>query len=232
MRAMVLEATRTPLVMRERPTPEPKQGEILVEIAACGVCRTDLHVVDGELQHPNLPIVPGQEIVGRIAAIGSGVAGFAAGDRVGVPWLCFTCGVGAYCSAGQENLCDRPLFTGYTRDGGYATHTLAWHPLRWSTTGRRPILRRERPPKQMQSDWKNWMGKHAGIFADKGAGVGKTRRVTAQGSAAGRNDIMLYAIVQAESREAASKMFEDHPHLGIPQSSIEIMEIHALPGTF
>jgi propanol-preferring alcohol dehydrogenase len=87
MRAMVLEAPRTPLVMRERPTPEPKQGEILVEIAACGVCRTDLHVVDGELQHPNLPIVPGQEIVGRIAAIGSGVAGFAAGDRVGVPWL-------------------------------------------------------------------------------------------------------------------------------------------------
>jgi hypothetical protein len=85
---------------------------------------------------------------------------------------------------------------------------------------------------QMQSDWQKWMGKHAGIFADKGAGVGKTRRVTAQGSAAGRNDIMLYAIVQAESHEAASKMFEDHPHLGIPQASIEIMEIHALPGTF
>ena len=147
MRTMVLEQTRTPLIMRERPTPEPKQGEILVEIAACGVCRTDLHVVDGELPNPKLPIVPGHEIVGRIAAIGSGVAGFAVGDRVGVPWLGFTCGVCAYCSAGQENLCDRPLFTGYTRDGGYATHTLAWHPLRWSTTGRRPILRRERPPK-------------------------------------------------------------------------------------
>ena len=87
MRAMVLEKTRTPLVMRERPTPEPKQGEILVEIAACGVCRTDLHVVDGELPNPKLPIVPGHEIVGRIAAIGSGVAGFAVGDRVGVPWL-------------------------------------------------------------------------------------------------------------------------------------------------
>jgi len=110
MRAMVLEQTRTPLIMRGRPTPEPKQGEILVEIAACGVCRTDLHVVDGELPHPKLPIVPGHEIVGRIAAIGSGVAGFAVGDRVGVPWLAFTC---------RENLCDRPLFTGYTRDGGY-----------------------------------------------------------------------------------------------------------------
>jgi len=96
-----------------------------VEIAACGVCRTDLHVVDGELPHPKLPIVPGHEIVGRIAAIGSGVAGFAVGDRVGVPWLGFTCGICAYCSAGRENLCDRPLFTGYTRDGGYATHTIA-----------------------------------------------------------------------------------------------------------
>jgi propanol-preferring alcohol dehydrogenase len=125
MRAMVLEQTRTPLIMRERPTPRPAQGEILVEIAACGVCRTDLHVVDGELPNPKLPIVPGHEIVGRIAAIGSGVAGFAVGDRVGVPWLGFTCGVCAYCSAGQENLCDRPLFTGYTRDGGYATHTIA-----------------------------------------------------------------------------------------------------------
>jgi propanol-preferring alcohol dehydrogenase len=122
---MVLEQTRTPLIMREQPTPEPKGGEILVEIAACGVCRTDLHVVDGELPHPKLPIVPGHEIVGRIAAIGSGVAGFAVGDRVGVPWLGFTCGICAYCSAGRENLCDRPLFTGYTRDGGYATHTIA-----------------------------------------------------------------------------------------------------------
>jgi propanol-preferring alcohol dehydrogenase len=125
MRAMVLEKTGTPLAMRERPALRPAQGEILVEIAACGVCRTDLHVVDGELPHPKLPMVPGHEIVGRIAAIGSGVAGFAAGDRVGVPWLGFTCGVCAYCSAGRENLCDRPLFTGYTRDGGYATHTIA-----------------------------------------------------------------------------------------------------------
>ncbi len=85
---------------------------------------------------------------------------------------------------------------------------------------------------EMQGDWKKWMANHANIFVDKGAGVGKTRRVTAQGSAGARNDIMLYAIVQAESHEAAAKMFEDHPHLRIPQSSIEIMEIHALPGTF
>jgi hypothetical protein len=90
--------------------------------------------------------------------------------------------------------------------------------------------KRKAAESQMQSDWKKWMTDHAAIFVDKGAGVGKTRRVTGQGSAAGRNDIMLYGIVQAESHEAASKMFEDHPHLGIPQASIEIMEIHALPG--
>jgi alcohol dehydrogenase, propanol-preferring len=125
MRAMVLEQPRTPLVLRERPSPTPAPGEILVEIAACGVCRTDLHVVDGELPEPKLPIVPGHEIVGRIAAIGSEVAGLAVGERIGVPWLGFTCGVCPYCRDGHENLCDRPLFTGYTRDGGYATHALA-----------------------------------------------------------------------------------------------------------
>jgi propanol-preferring alcohol dehydrogenase len=125
MRAMVLEAPRTPLVPRERPLPAPGPGEILVAVAACGVCRTDLHVVDGELAHPRLPLVPGHEIVGRVAAIGEGVRGFAVGERVGVPWLGSTCGVCPYCRGGRENLCDRPLFTGYTRDGGYATHALA-----------------------------------------------------------------------------------------------------------
>ena len=125
MRAMVLDEPGTPLVLRERPTPEPAPGEILVEVAACGVCRTDLHVVDGELPEPRLPIVPGHEIVGRVAALGRGVAGFAAGERIGVPWLGYTCGVCPYCRGGRENLCDRPLFTGYTRDGGYATHALA-----------------------------------------------------------------------------------------------------------
>ena len=125
MRAMVLDRPGTALVLRERPIPQPGPGEILIEIEACGVCRTDLHVVDGELPHPKLPIVPGHEIVGRVAAVGSDVTGFARGERVGVPWLGATCGVCPYCRDGRENLCDRPLFTGYTRDGGYATHTLA-----------------------------------------------------------------------------------------------------------
>ena len=125
MRAMVLETARTPLRMRERPTPVPAAREILLEVAACGVCRTDLHVVDGELANPKLPLIPGHEIVGRVAVLGADVAGFAVGERIGVPWLGYTCGVCPYCRAGRENLCDRPLFTGYTRDGGYATHTLA-----------------------------------------------------------------------------------------------------------
>src|SRR5712691_437906 len=125
MRAMVLDAPGTPLVMRERPLPAPAAGEIRVEIAACGVCRTDLHVVDGELPHPKLPVVPGHEIVGRVEAIGAGVSGFEIGARAGVPWLGATCGVCPYCRKGSENLCDQPLFTGYTRDGGYATHALA-----------------------------------------------------------------------------------------------------------
>jgi propanol-preferring alcohol dehydrogenase len=125
MRAMVLDRPGRPLIMRERPLPQPGPGEILVAVSACGVCRTDLHVVDGELPHPKLPIVPGHEIVGRVAALGEGVTGFAAGARVGVPWLGSTCGVCPYCRGGRENLCDAPLFTGYTRDGGYATHTTA-----------------------------------------------------------------------------------------------------------
>jgi len=125
MRAMVLDGPLTPLAPRERPVPQPGAGEILVAVEACGVCRTDLHVVDGELPHPKLPIVPGHEIVGRVAALGSGVTAFAPGNRVGVPWLGATCGVCPFCRSGRENLCDSPVFTGYTRDGGYATHTVA-----------------------------------------------------------------------------------------------------------
>jgi alcohol dehydrogenase, propanol-preferring len=125
MRAMVLERPKSPLMMQERPLPTPAPGGVLVEVKACGVCRTDLHVVDGELEHPKLPIVPGHEIVGRVAAIGQGVSGFAVGERVGVPWLGATCGVCRYCRDGAENLCDAPVFTGYTRDGGYATHAVA-----------------------------------------------------------------------------------------------------------
>jgi propanol-preferring alcohol dehydrogenase len=125
MNAMVLDQPRTPLVMRERPLSSPRIGEILIAVTACGVCRTDLHVVDGELPNPALPIVPGHEIVGRVSALGAGVNGFAVGDRVGVPWLGATCGTCPYCRAERENLCDRPIFTGYTRDGGFATHVIA-----------------------------------------------------------------------------------------------------------
>ncbi|HMK79202.1 MAG TPA: zinc-dependent alcohol dehydrogenase family protein [Xanthobacteraceae bacterium] len=125
MRAMVLERPGRPLEMRERSVPKPGPGEILIAVAACGVCRTDLHVVDGELTRPKLPIVPGHEIVGRVVEAGAGVSAFPVGARVGVPWLGSTCGTCPYCRAGRENLCDAPLFTGYTRDGGYATHTIA-----------------------------------------------------------------------------------------------------------
>ncbi len=125
MRAMVLDRPQTSLVLRELAIPQPANGEILVGIEACGVCRTDLHVVDGELPQPKLPIVPGHEIVGRVVALGAAVTGVTAGERVGVPWLGATCGVCPYCRSGRENLCDSPRFTGYTRDGGYATHTIA-----------------------------------------------------------------------------------------------------------
>jgi alcohol dehydrogenase, propanol-preferring len=147
MRAMILERPRTQLVMRERPAPVPAAGEILVEIAACGVCRTDLHVVDGELPNPKLPIVPGHEIVGRIAAMGAGVTGLAISERVGVPWLGWTCGICAYCRSGRENLCDRPLFTGYTRDGGLAAMQRTRSPMHaiaspFRNEGKTPRLRR------------------------------------------------------------------------------------------
>jgi propanol-preferring alcohol dehydrogenase len=125
MRVMQLERPGTPLVERMRPMPAPAAGEVLVEVSACGVCRTDLHVVDGELPHPRLPIVPGHEVVGRVRALGPGVAHLAAGERVGIPWLGHTCGHCTYCRSERENLCDDPLFTGYTRDGGYATHLVA-----------------------------------------------------------------------------------------------------------
>src|SRR4029078_5844226 len=125
MRAMVLERPNSPLVVYERPGPQPGAGQILIAIEACGVCRPDLHVVDGELPDPKLPIVPGHEIVGRVVALGSGVRNFALGARVGVPWLGETCGLFPYCRSCRENLCDAPIFTGYTRDGGYATHTIA-----------------------------------------------------------------------------------------------------------
>lgn len=125
MHAMVLSAPATPLQMQERDDPIPGDGEIRVKISACGVCRTDLHVVDSELPDIRYPIIPGHEIVGRIDLMGNGVTGHQIGDRVGIPWLGSTCGVCRYCRLGMENLCDRPLFTGYTCDGGFATHTIA-----------------------------------------------------------------------------------------------------------
>jgi propanol-preferring alcohol dehydrogenase len=125
MQAMVLGAVGAPLGLEERADPTPGPGQIRVRVEACGVCRTDLHVVDGELPNPRLPIVPGHEIVGIIEAVGAGVEEPRSGIRVGVPWLGHTCGACPYCRSQQENLCDRPLFTGYTRDGGFATHVLA-----------------------------------------------------------------------------------------------------------
>ncbi len=125
MHAMVLNALRAPLVWTELPDREPGVGEVRVRVSACGVCRTDLHVVDGELPHPQVPIIPGHEVVGRVEALGPGAMGLLIGERVGVPWLGHTCGVCPYCKSAHENLCDAPQFTGYTRDGGYATSVIA-----------------------------------------------------------------------------------------------------------
>lgn len=125
MHAMLLRSAQTPLEWTELPDREPGPNELRIRVTACGVCRTDLHVVDGELPNPKTPIIPGHEIVGRVDAIGPGVQGLRIGERVGIPWLGHTCGTCPYCSGGQENLCDRPLFTGYTRDGGFATATIA-----------------------------------------------------------------------------------------------------------
>jgi len=124
MHAMQFDGVGHPLHRVERPLPQPGPGEIRVAIRACGVCRTDLHVVEGDLQGP-LPIVPGHEIVGLVDELGPGVIGFAQGQRVGVPWLGHACGHCRYCAEGRENLCDAPLFTGFTRDGGYASHAIA-----------------------------------------------------------------------------------------------------------
>ncbi|MDH3919210.1 MAG: zinc-dependent alcohol dehydrogenase family protein [Rhodospirillales bacterium] len=125
MRAMVLDAPHSPLRLEDRPVPAPGAEQVLVRVSACGVCRTDLHVVDGDLTEPKLPIVPGHEVVGRIAALGKGVVRFAEGARVGVPWLGWTCGDCRFCRAGKENLCESARFTGYTLDGGYADYLVA-----------------------------------------------------------------------------------------------------------
>ena len=146
MRTMLLTQVGRPLTLTQRPVPEPGPGRLLIKVSTCGVCRTDLHVVDGDLPHPKLPLVPGHEIVGTVAAMGAGVERFRVGDRIGVPWLGHTCGVCRYCHAGRENLCEQAGFTGYTIDGGYADYTIAdqhfcFHlPDRYSDAHAAPLL--------------------------------------------------------------------------------------------
>ncbi|MBX4958202.1 zinc-dependent alcohol dehydrogenase family protein [Rhizobium lentis] len=125
MKAMVLEAVGSPLRPVDRPDPVPLSGQLMLRVEACAVCRTDLHVCDGDLSEPKLPLIPGHEIVGRVEAVGEGVPSSRVGQRVGVPWLGHTCGCCSFCRNKAENLCDQPQFTGYTRDGGFATHVVA-----------------------------------------------------------------------------------------------------------
>jgi len=126
MKAMVMDKPGQPLRLAELPMPHCGAGQLLVKVRACAVCRTDLHVVDGELPDAKLPLVPGHEIVGEVIEKGEGTDEFEVGDRVGIPWLGWTCGNCRYCKSGEENLCDQPKFTGYTLDGGYAEYAVAW----------------------------------------------------------------------------------------------------------
>lgn len=126
MQAMVLEKPGMPLQLKTLPVPIPAAGQVLIKVTACGVCRTDLHILDGELPLVLLPIIPGHEIVGEVVALGEGVTLLKQGDNVGVPWLAYTCNHCKYCMQGQENLCENALFTGYTMNGGYAEYTVAW----------------------------------------------------------------------------------------------------------
>lgn len=125
MKALVLETIGQQLTERELPDPTPEPSQVLIGVSACAICRTDLHVVDGELPHPKLPLIPGHEIVGRVIAVGAQVRTLKVGDRIGVPWLGHTCGTCGFCRSGRENLCDDAKFTGYQIDGGYASHTVA-----------------------------------------------------------------------------------------------------------
>jgi propanol-preferring alcohol dehydrogenase len=146
MHAMVLSTPGTPLIHRELPVPKPNPDQVLIKVHACGVCRTDLHVVDGELPNPKLPIIPGHEIVGSIVLTGENVEALRIGDRIGIPWLGYTCGTCLYCRTGKENLCDQPKFTGYTLDGGYAEFAVADRrycfplPENYSDTAVAPLL--------------------------------------------------------------------------------------------
>jgi len=125
MKAMLMNSQRQPLKLAEVPVPQPGEGQVLLEVSTCGVCRTDLHVLDGDLSEPKLPLILGHQIVGKVVQLGSGVDRFQLGQRIGVPWLGYTDGTCRYCLRGQENLCDHPEFTGYTLDGGYAEYAVA-----------------------------------------------------------------------------------------------------------
>ena len=148
MRAMVLNEPKRPLELRDVPKPKPSRGQLLVRVSTCAVCRTDLHVVDGELPNPKLPLILGHQIVGRVEEIGEENSNFAIGDRVGIPWLGWTDGDCAYCRSGRENLCDNARFTGYTVDGGYAEFTCVpagqvvpfTSALDWATLGAVPEM--------------------------------------------------------------------------------------------
>ena len=135
MEAMVFWKTGKPLVLEERPDPLPGPGELRVRIEACAVCRPDLHVIDGDLKDPKRPVIPGHEIVGVVDAVGDDSLNSRMGERVGIGWLGHTCGHCAYCLGSRENLCDRPIFTGYTRDGGFATHTVVDANFAFALTG-------------------------------------------------------------------------------------------------
>lgn len=143
---MVLQKPREPLHLTEMSIRQPGPGQVQIQIRACAVCRTDLHVIDGELTQPKLPLIPGHEIVGIVSALGNEVEHFKIGDRLGVPWLGWTCGVCQFCKSGRENLCERALFTGYTLDGGYAEYTVADCrfcfpiPVRYSDADAAPLL--------------------------------------------------------------------------------------------
>ena len=146
MRAMIFDRPGQPLALRDLPVPEPRGRQVLLQVLACAVCRTDLHVLDGELPNPKLPLIPGHEIVGRVARLGDQASLLSVGQRVGVPWLGWTCGECSYCRAGNENLCTNARFTGYTLDGGYAEFTVADErycipiPESYSDAGAAPLL--------------------------------------------------------------------------------------------
>jgi alcohol dehydrogenase, propanol-preferring len=146
MKAMVLDKIGTALTLQDVPVPSPGAGELLIKVRACAVCRTDLHVVDGDLRHPRLPLVPGHEVIGTVEALGDGVPSSLRGRRVGVPWLGATCGRCAYCRGGHENLCAHAEFTGYTRNGGFAEYLVADHrycfpiPESYSDTEAAPLM--------------------------------------------------------------------------------------------